>query len=189
MPSAWAAARARPRASWVDDRPDRRGHQRRVEDVPLVAVEADRVANRLAIAAAGHDDRNLRGEIDPALGDTRRPAQAGPRDGGARRPVDQDLSLAVIARGGRFEDQGQPEAVERRRRARSRVRTGRQGAWGMSWRARKRFSRSRFWLIQSGPPAGTHPPPAGQPPQRGGRDVLELDGHRLGPIGEGPQGR
>src|SRR5207245_2571824 len=60
-----------------DDRPDRRRHERAVEDVPLVAVQRDRVAHGAAVMATGHDDRDLGGEVDPSLGDARRPAQAG----------------------------------------------------------------------------------------------------------------
>ena len=52
-----------------DGRADRRGHHRRVEDVPLVAVQADRVGHGLAVGPPGHDDRDLGGELDPALGD------------------------------------------------------------------------------------------------------------------------
>ena len=188
MPSAWATARARSRASCATIGPDRRGHERRVEDVALVAVEGDRIADGPAVDAASHDDRELRGEVDPALGDTGRPGPGWPtRRAPAAAVVDQDLSLAVIARGGRLEDQRQTEARATAMSSSASLRTGRQGACGMSCRARNRFSRSRFWQIQSVRQPGRTDPPARQPAQRRGRDVFELDGDRLGPLGKRSQ--
>ena len=113
VPSAWATARARPRASWATIGPTGAGMHRGVEDVPLVAVQGDRIADRPAVDTAGHDDRKLGGEIDPT---PRRRTAAGPGWPTRRRFVgavfDQDLPLAVIARGGRLEDQRQSEVSD-----------------------------------------------------------------------------
>ena len=85
VPSAWAVARASVARFLRDDGPDRRGHERRVQDMPLVAVKRDRIADGAAIGAAGHDDRDLRGKVDPSLGNTRRPGPGWPTHR-ARRP-------------------------------------------------------------------------------------------------------
>ena len=61
-----------------DDRPHGRRHDRRVQDMPLVMVQADRIGHRAAILSPGHDDRDLGGELDPALGHAGNLAQTGP---------------------------------------------------------------------------------------------------------------
>ena len=67
-----------PRASRATIGPTAAGISVRVEDVPLVTVQADRIADGSAVGAAGHHHGDLGGELDPALGDAGRPAQAGP---------------------------------------------------------------------------------------------------------------
>ena len=59
----------------------------------------------------------------------------------------------------------------------------------MALRARKLFSRSRFWLVQTVRHPGRTIAPPCQPAQGRGRDVLELDGDRFGRGGEVAQRR
>ena len=66
------------------DRPHRRGGRRAGKDVPLMMVEARRIGDRLAVAAADDDDRHLGGELDPGFGHAGRPAEVQP--GRCRRP-------------------------------------------------------------------------------------------------------
>ena len=78
-----------------------------------MSIQADGIAHGSAVMGAGHDDRDLGGEVDPGLGDTRSPSQSVPRAGCLVRPIDTDLSLAVVTRGGRLEDNRQTERPNR----------------------------------------------------------------------------
>ena len=94
-----------------DDRTDGGRHHGRVQDVPLVPVQADRIGDRLAVVAAGDDHRDLGRELDPPLGHARHVAQARPCGVRIGRPVDQHLSLAVVARAGGLEDEGKTQGA------------------------------------------------------------------------------
>ena len=117
-----------------DDRSHGGRHHRRVQDVPLMVVQADRIGHRVAVLPASHDHRDLGGELDPALGHAGDPAQAGPRGGRLGRLRDQHLPLAVVPRAGGFQDQGKTEGPHRRRRARPRSGPAARGRAG--WRCR-----------------------------------------------------
>ena len=81
-----------------NDRADRSRHECRVQDMALVTVKGDRIADGVSVEAAGNDDRDLRGKVDPTLGDAVDPAETGPCARDLRRFVQEYLTLAVIAR-------------------------------------------------------------------------------------------
>ena len=151
VPSAWATARASVAGLLRDDRADRRGHDGRVEDVPLVPVQADRDRSTAwPSAPRATTTETSAANVDPALGHARRP---GPRLAQAASAssarVDPDLPLAVVARGGRLEDQGQARAPRRPRPARPRSAPAARGRAGSRAGRGSVFSRSRFWLTQT----------------------------------------
>ena len=171
-----------------DDRSHGGRHHRRVQDVPLMVVQADRIGHRVAVLPASHDHRDLGGELDPALGHAGNPAQAGPRGGRLGRLRDQHLPLAVVARAGGFQDQGKTEGLHRRRdldlgpdRPPGSVRDGVAG--------QKALLAQPVLADPDGSPSRPDDSPPRQPSQGRGRDILELDGDRLCRGGDGAERR
>ncbi len=171
-----------------DDRSHGGRHHRRVQDVPLMVVQADRIGHRVAVLPASHDHRDLGGELDPALGHAGNPAQAGPRGGRLGRLRDQHLPLAVVPRAGGFQDQGETEALHRRHeldlgpdRPPGGVRDGVAG--------QKALLAQPVLAGPDGSPSRPDDSPSRQPSQGRGRDILELDGDRLGRGGDGAERR
>ena len=171
-----------------DDRPDPAGMTVGVEDVAVVTVHGDRIANGLAVNAASHDHRELSGEIDHAPPPHGAPAQARPRRRLRHFRFDQNLSLAVIARRGGLQDQRQAE-LRRRSWSSASLRTGRQGVCGMSCAGQKLLFAKPILADPGRLPAGANHPAARQPAQCGGRNVFELNGDRARALGKLTQGR
>src|SRR5262249_52369613 len=73
----------------------------------------DRIANGLTIVAAGDDDRDFPGKVDPRFRDTGDSAESGPGARGLRRFTHENLALAVVARRRSFENQRQPKIADR----------------------------------------------------------------------------
>src|SRR5262249_25709598 len=155
-------AESQPASFLRDDRADRSGSQCRIQDVPLVPVQSDRIANGLAVAATSHDHRRLSSKIDPGLGDAGRTAQVLPGAPKLRTVVYQDLPFAVVARVGRLEDERQPNLCESAFQLAL-------SAHGMPRRVRYVLLRQKAFLPQpvlsrpESSPAGTNEPAARKP--------------------------
>ena len=171
-----------------DDRADGRGHEGRIQDVPLVAVEADGKGRGKAVGPADDHDRDLRRELDPSLGHARDPPEARPGRFEVVGPLDADLPLAVVARGGRLEDQRQAEDAGGLGQLRF-VPDRPPGRERQAVPGEERLLAEPVLADPDRPPARPDEPPPREPSEGRGRDVLELDGDRLGPLREGRGGR
>ena len=138
-------------------------------------VQTDGIGDGLAVGASGDDAPRPRPRTQPTPRRRRGPAAGWPRRRRILGPLDPDLSLAVVARRGRLENQGKPER-RTARRARSRFAHGRQGASGSRVPGEEALFPEPVLADPDGTPARADRRAAGQPAESGGRDVLELDG-------------